>query len=260
MAALALALLAPFILTQTLEAQAAPLDSADELVAQIRAGGRPAPEAFDYQGTARMVRFDPGQPASRGAEKLLALAKEIEAEATDVTYSHSTSVSRRRGRYHFDCSGMMNWMLERVAPKALETINRERPVASSYVRVIESAPTDRHRKGWQRVEFLADVRPGDIFAWRRPANWPKGGNTGHVGIVAAEPEPVPHIANAYVIRVYDSTQYAHQDDAREADEATGFGTGTILFMGDDQGRPIGYGWYGSDSGGWYRTDVVFGRL
>lgn len=197
--------------------------------------------------------------ATKAATKLLELADAIDRSRTDTAYSHATKVRRKQGIYHFDCSGMINWMLERVAPTALASVGRERPVASSYVRVIEKAPTDRARRGWQRIAQIDDVRPGDLFAWRRPASWPKGGNTGHVGIVLARPEPVPHLVDAYVVRILDSTRWAHQYDSRDEGE-TGFGTGTILVMTDGAGKAIGYGWHGSASRSWNETDVVFGRV
>ncbi len=204
---------------------------------------------------------DPEQypPATRAATKLLELADGIDRSRTDTVYSHATRVRRKQGIYHFDCSGMINWMLDRVAPKALAKVGRERPVASSYVRVIENAPTDQARSGWQRIAEIEQVRPGDLFAWRRPPSWPKGGNTGHVGIVLAKPERVPELADAYVVRILDSTRWAHQYDSRDEGE-TGFGTGTILIMTDGAGQPIGYGWHGSASRGWNETDVVFGRI
>jgi hypothetical protein len=215
---------------------------------------RPEPTSFAGSSGAAST-----QPATASARKLLELADEIDRTRTDTLYSHATKVRRKQGIYHFDCSGMMNWMLERVAPTALAKLGRERPVASSYVRVIEAAPTDRAKRGWQRVAHIDDVRPGDVFAWRRPADWPKGGNTGHVGIVLAQPEPVPEWPDAYVVRILDSTRYQHQYDSRGEGE-TGFGTGTILFMTDGAGQGIGYGWHGSASRGWFETPIVFGRL
>ncbi|WP_146156415.1 hypothetical protein [Enhygromyxa salina] len=225
------------------------------------ASTRPGPEPFTYTSEARggAVQWDPGAPATKATEKLLDLAEAIDDTRTDTTYSHSTRVRRKEGLYHFDCSGMLNWMLARVDKKALETLDRERPVAATYVRTIQKAPTTRARRGWQQVADIEDVEPGDLFSWRRPPNWPKGGNTGHVGIVIARPAPVAHIENAYLVRVIDSTRYKHQDDTRGPDE-TGFGMGTILFMTDDDRHPIGYAWHGADSSGFYRTDVAFGRI
>lgn len=228
---------------------------------------RPAPESFTL--IAEMgehdvtsvdgVAWDPGTPATRASQRLLELAQQIDATRTDTIYSHATKVRRKEGIYHFDCSGMINWMLERVDERALEAIGRDRPVASSYVRTIQKAPTTRARNGWQRIADIENVEPGDLFAWRRPDDWPKGGNTGHIGIVIARPLKVPNIEGAYVVRVIDSTRWRHQDDTR-ADDETGFGMGTILFMTDADRVPIGYAWHGSDSSGFYRTDVVFGRI
>ncbi|MFV8751121.1 hypothetical protein ACNOYE_11305 [Nannocystaceae bacterium ST9] len=234
------------------------------LSAQTQTDDRPPPTPFAERERGlvdSLIAPDPelAAPATKAAGKLLDLADEIDRTRKDTVYSHATHVRRSKGRYHFDCSGMMNWMLERVAPKALAALGRERPVASSYVRVIEKSPTDQAKRGWQRIAEVEDVRPGDVFAWRRPPSWPKGGNTGHVGIVLAKPEPVPEFADAYVVRILDSTRWAHQYDSRGEGE-TGFGTGTILIMTDGAGSAIGYGWHGSASRGWNETDVVFGRI
>jgi cell wall-associated NlpC family hydrolase len=228
------------------------------------ANERPPPTPFLERPTTLVDHFAPpdpehARPATKAAAALIELADTIDRTRTDTAYSHATRVRRKQGIYHFDCSGMINWMLERVAPTALAKVGRERPVASSYVRVIENAPTDRAKRGWQRIADIEDVRPGDLFAWRRPASWPKGGNTGHVGIVLAKPEPVPELVDAYVVRILDSTRWAHQYDSRSEDE-TGFGTGTILVMTDGAGKGIGYGWHGTASRGWNETDVVFGRI
>jgi hypothetical protein len=238
----------------------------NSLTAVTASTARPAPEAFtiiaDAEGADPVEAaptWDLGTPATRASKKLLELAQQIDATATDVSYSHATKVRRKDGIYHFDCSGMINWMLERVDEEALEALGRERPVASTYVRTIQKAPTTRARNGWQRIADIEHVEPGDLFAWKRPENWPKGGNTGHIGIVIARPAKVPHIEGAYLVRVIDSTRWQHQDDTR-ADDETGFGMGTILFMTDADRQPIGYAWHGADSSGFYRTDVVFGRV
>jgi hypothetical protein len=236
----------------------------ESLTAVVSSSTRPPPEAFTLTAEADIdslasTTWDVGTPATRASRRLLELAEEIDATRTDTVYSHATKVRRKDGLYHFDCSGMINWMLERVNERALEAVGRDRPVASSYVRTIQKAPTTRARDGWQRIADIENVEPGDLFAWRRPDNWPKGGNTGHIGIVIARPAKVPHIEGAYLVRVIDSTRWQHQDDTR-ADDETGFGMGTILFMTDADRAPIGYAWHGIDSSGFYRTDVVFGRI
>jgi len=225
------------------------------------AQSRPEPTPFASTDQARQapVQWPPGEPATRASRALLELSATIDATRTDTSYAHRTTVRRAQGVYHFDCSGMINWMLARASKTALATLDRERPVAASYVRVISKAPTAKARGGWQQIASIHDLEPGDIFAWRRPKHWPKSDNSGHVGIVITRPAPVPHLVNAYVVRIVDSTRWRHQDDTRAHDE-DGFGMGTILFVTDDSGGPIGYGWHGSDSSGYHETDIVFGRV
>lgn len=222
---------------------------------------RPAPTPFTTTGPARRgpVHWPAGNPATRASAALIELAETIEATRTHTIYSHRTKVRREQGIYQFDCSGMVNWMLARASKTALATLDRERPVAASYVRVIRKAPTSKARGGWQQIATIEQVESGDIFAWRRPPSWPKTGTTGHVGLVLGPPVPVPHLANAYLVRIIDSTRWRHQDDTRGPGE-DGFGVGTIMVVTDDSGQPIGYGWHGSDSAGYYETDIVFGRV
>lgn len=258
---LALALLTS-TLASTLASTQQPAQVLDELAPIVRsANDWPAPEPFTLTGLPPdpHARFDPGSAQTKAATKLLDIVARIDQTRTDVAYTHSTRVRRKDGVYHFDCSGMLNWMLASASKRALETLDRERPVAATYVRTILAAPTTRARDGWQQIADIENVEPGDLFAWKRPANWPKGGNTGHVGIVIAKPLALPDIEGAYLVRVIDSTRWKHQDDSRGADE-TGFGMGTILFMTDAQRRPIGYAWAGIHSSGFYRTDVAFGRV
>jgi cell wall-associated NlpC family hydrolase len=237
------------------------VDAVEAEAVLARVASRPPPEPVEETGQRRAsrVRFEVGEPATKRAEKLLALVEKIDQTRVDTEYTHVTKVHRSEGLYHFDCSGMMNWMLKRVSKKALEALERDRPVAATYVKVIERAPTKRARDGWRRVADIEEVEPGDIFAWRRPTDWPKQGASGHVGIVVAPPEPLPHIENGYAVRVLDSTRWKHEDDTRAEDE-TGWGRGNLLIVTDDDRHPIGYGWHGSSSTGFYRTSVVFGRL
>jgi hypothetical protein len=155
-------------------------------------------------------------------------------------YQHSTKVRADDGVYHWDCSGMTGWILRRAAPAAFRRLGRGRPVARDFVSVIERAPTDRARAGWQRIAHIADVMPGDVFAWRRPRGLPSK-NTGHVGIVLDRPLPVPGLPGGWAVRIADSSSFTHQDDSRRDDPDGGFGIGSITFLVDaddaDRVRP-----------------------
>jgi hypothetical protein len=204
------------------------------------------------------------EPATSAAERVVSRIESINASMTATKYQHWTRVRRKDGYYAWDCSGMMNWILKRDAPRAFGALGRGRPVARSYWQVIRKAPEDRTRRGWRRIADIRDVRPGDVFAWRRPPYWPKGGNTGHVGIVVEAPAAVTSGrfagTNAFTVRVVDATSLPHQKDTREPDGDGGFGFGTLLFVADESGHALAYGWFGARSRGVIPTDIEFGRV
>jgi hypothetical protein len=203
-------------------------------------------------------------PGTRATGKILARIDRIHDTLLTTRYRHVTVVRPSEGHYAWDCSGMANWILRRAAPRAFAAIGRKRPVAASYWRVIDRAPASAPRNGWQQIEDIHEVRPGDVFAWRRPPNlWPPSANTGHVGFVIAAPRRVTDerlaAVEAFTVRVVDATSLPHGDDTRDPEGEGGFGFGTLLFVTDDTGRARAYGWFGMRSRGVIPTDIVFGR-
>jgi hypothetical protein len=201
----------------------------------------------------------PPPASSPAAERVVALLAEIQGSLTETVYQHATDVDAAAGVYRWDCSGMAAWVLRRAARGAMRAIVRERPVARDFVRAIEAAPIGRSRGGWQRLGHIEEVRPGDLFAWRRPRGFPSR-NTGHVGFVVNAPAPVPGLPGGYAVRIADATSRAHQDDTRAADPDGGFGLGTLVFLTDGEGHGTHYGWYGTESEGFVVTPIVFGRV
>jgi hypothetical protein len=203
---------------------------------------------------------EPAPPAqTRAGRAILELLATVQRSMRETRYQHQTVVRERDGVYLWDCSGMAAWVLRRAAPVAMRRITRARPVARDFVRAIEQAPTERAVAGWQRIERLADARPGDLFAWRRPRGFPSR-NTGHVGFVVDRPLPVVGMPGAYAARVADATSLGHQDDTRADDADGGFGLGTLVFLTDEVGRGVGYGWLGTQSQGYVVTPIVIGRV
>src|SRR5690554_1488857 len=115
-------ILAPTLATP--DAAVDPTPAATQTKTQTKASKRPAPEPLTYIGEPHRgpVPWVAGEPATRAGKKLLALAETIENTRTDTIYSHRTKVRRKAGIYHFDCSGMINWMLARVSKRALATL------------------------------------------------------------------------------------------------------------------------------------------
>lgn len=221
-----------------------------ELGAQ--AGAEPEPDATREP--------DPRlRPATRAARKLLDLQAAVRSSLTYTAYRHRTKIDRSEGVYVWDCSAMVGWFLRKAAPEARKAMNKGRPVARDFHRQIARAPTRRPRQGWQRLRHIEDVRPGDLFAWVRPPDFPSR-NTGHTGFALAPAEPVPGLPGAYTLRILDATSLPHDEDTRDPDGEGGIGEGTILFLVGEDGRGVGYGWFGRRSRGVIATDIVFGRV
>jgi hypothetical protein len=178
---------------------------------------------------------------------------------TESEYSYGLSVNEQRGVYRFDCSGMVQWVLRRSAPIAASTMAHglpQRPLARDFQRRIARAPRDRERGGWRRIARIADLAPGDVVAWVKPAEIDSP-NTGHVAFVLLPPALAPGYENAYLVRIADSSRLLHDDDTRVG--RSGFGFGTILLVADpDNGVPTAYGWVGLR---WraFETAIALGR-
>lgn len=201
----------------------------------------------------------PPPAATAAAARVLAVVETIHATATASSYQHQTRVREADGVYDWDCSGMTAWILRRAAPTAWRALARGRPVARDFAARIARSPTDRPRAGWQRIARIEDVRPGDVFAWRRPRGLPSK-NTGHVGFVVDQPIAVPGLRGGWLVRIADSTSSRHQDDTRAGDADGGFGIGAITVLVDGDGRATHYGWAGTRSEVYVVTPVVFGRV
>lgn len=199
-------------------------------------------------------------PATDAAARVLAVLDDVRTNLRDTRYQHTTVVNESLGRYRWDCSGMADWVLGKARlRRARAALQRSRPVARTFFETIRRAPTERSARGWERLTRIEDARPGDVFAWLRPPDWPRR-NTGHVGFVVAAPRRVNAWPGAYVVRIADATSVPHQDDTRDGTHAEGgYGEGTILWM-TDAGRALGYGWHGIHSRGWVETEALFGRL
>lgn len=200
-----------------------------------------------------------GEPQSRAARKILKLFDKLFTTMKQTRYQHRTVVRRRQGIFLWDCSGMAAWILKRTAPLARTALTRERPVARDFYHVIRRAPTRRAKGGWRRLKHIADARPGDVFAWIRPPNFPSR-NTGHVGFVVDTPRPVPEIPGAYAVKIIDATSFPHEDDTRSPEGEGGMGIGTLLFLTDGNGHATAYGWLGTASRGVVETTILFGRV
>lgn len=204
--------------------------------------------------------LEPLPPATETAGRVVDLLQRVMREQRSARYQHRLYVRERRGVYHWDCSGMVSWVIRRAAPHAGRAIGGDRTSARGIYRLINRAPYGRTRGGWEQIGSIDQVRPGDVFAWRTPPGSPSR-HTGHTGFALERPRSVSGLRHAYAIRIADSVVGPHQDDTRPRNGTTGgLGSGVMVFLTDGQGHATHYGWHGTRTLGYMRTPVLFGRL
>lgn len=210
-----------------------------------------------------MVVAPPGSvavpaPGPQENAQIVATLDAVESNLRTSGYDHATSVDEAAGRYDFDCSGMVQWVLGKTYPNALRGVGPGRLRAIDFARAITRAPAAGQRMGWRRIPRLADALPGDVIAWEKP-RIVKSANTGHVAFIVEVPREQKGASGRYLVRITDASSFNHQDDTRHG--RAGFGTGTIAVSTDPaSGRGIGFGWHGSDSRFFYPTSIMVGRV
>jgi hypothetical protein len=209
----------------------------------------------------------PAKPAAQGKRpvaprRVVEVIEKIQRTMVTSKYQHVTRVRTKAGEYFFDCSGMAVWILKRSAPGALKTVGRpngRRPLARHFFNTIAKIEPGRRKGAWHRLENIASAGPGDVLAWIRP-KWFPSKSTGHVAFILDAPRPNPGPVPGLLFRIADASKFRHEDDTRKRGE-TGFGIGTLLVPTDHRGRPLGYGWVGSETeSDWVvPTELVIGR-
>jgi hypothetical protein len=173
-------------------------------------------------------------------------ARELSAMRS-TNYTHTVDVDEASGAFDYDCSGFVDYALDRVLPghfRELEAATVARPLAQSFVTYFTgdaySLPAD-----WQRVAKVADLAPGDIVAWLAvPDDF---GDTGHVMIVRNPARADATLPGAYDVDIWDSTVDVHgTSDSRignvSANDQTGLGTATVVLYTDPSGAPTNHSW------------------
>src|SRR4051794_12748540 len=89
---------------------------------------------------------DAPRPPKTPAVRILDEAERIAARVKESTYSHTTHVDESVGVYDVDCSGLLDLILERVAPRQLEHVRtrrkKGRPLALQFYEEFAESPTD----------------------------------------------------------------------------------------------------------------------
>ncbi|MFD1528130.1 hypothetical protein [Pseudonocardia aurantiaca] len=177
-------------------------------------------------------------------------------------YQHKTEVNEQEGKYFYDCSGFLDYALERSKPNALQALHvnarSKRPLAEDFVHHLQKAGKGGTGGPWQSVGTVAELRPGNVIAWLTAPDSDTD-NTGHVMVVDGRPVQNPQRPNEWLVKIIDSTKSPHADDSR-AKGTTGLGTGTVGLIVNRSGEPVGYYWRGGVSTVAKHTEVALGRV
>ncbi len=192
-----------------------------------------------------------------GSTLLLAEAERELARMNSSGYTHRTSVDEENGIYNYDCSGFVGYALNRADPCAFDVLLHDRPDTGNFYYHIIGFGTVPGSGGWMRVLLPRDLRPGDLIVW--PRDQSDEGSSGHIMIVAGNPNENPKREGELLVRVIDSTTSRHADDTRGAGE-TGLGEGTVGIMTDSAGQATGYFWRGGESRTLQETEMAFARI
>jgi hypothetical protein len=225
-------------------------------------GGAGPGEGSDDGGifdTDASVPDDDGGGSTAGYIRLLAEAQRILSTVKSTTYQHATDINETTHTFNVDCSGFLDYVMSRAVPDAfsqLQGATQTRPVAQSYVSWVSSLGQPVGR--WHRVTRAADIVPGDIIAWTKPADVVST-DTGHVMIVAGAPMKAG--TNLLTVLVIDSANSGHgMADMRTINKSSGVGEGTVALMTDASGAPNGYHWSDESVSKPETTTVVLAHL
>jgi|MudIll2142460700_1097286.scaffolds.fasta_scaffold178235_2 hypothetical protein len=181
-------------------------------------------------------------PETQVERDLLGQAMHVFQSMRSTAYTHTTTIDATAGKFEFDCSGFVGYVLAQSQPRALAELRgatKKRPLAKHFVAFFQNLP---EASAWRPIQRAADLGPGDLIAWLKPADVVTK-NTGHVMIVRARPRRDPKHPDIWVVPIIDSTAVPHgKSDSRKRTGATGLGTGEVLLVVDDAGAPVGYRW------------------
>jgi hypothetical protein len=201
--------------------------------------------------------------ATPGRLRLLDAAEHVLSVMKLSRYQHVTQVDEANGIYNFDCSGFVDYLLQKTLPDALAVIkyhpNRlNRPYHQDYYHFFASSGLIDNSGEWRTVQDPSNLLPGDVIAWLKP-NESNYSGTGHVMIVKSNPTVDSKQSNEINVQIIDSTRSHHAFDSR-VNGANGVGTGTISLVLNTTGSSVGFRWSDGQSTRTEYTRIAFGEL
>jgi len=224
--------------------------------------GRPVAFPESARPCALMAKFEacggqaaPNLPARNVIEGLC----RVLLNARHSSYSLRGRVVPEDGRYELSGSGLVRYLLRLTNERHYWAVpvspGKLRPYAPDFHEFIAGlSAVARGDVGWQRIERLADAKPGDLIAWVPLAADTR--RVGHIVIVVGFPRM--EAEGQFHVKVADSARSPHGEDTRRRGQS-GIGVGLMWFSMDERGRAKGYRWSRPD-GPLKVASIAVGRL
>jgi len=201
-------------------------------------------------------------------------------DMTCTEYTHQYQFAPPK-YYYLDCVGFTGYATEKADPTAWASVASDLHIAAGFVptpvnfeQFFNDLPTSP-QAGWQAVDGVSGIQPGDILAWQ-PAlsnGQPNLAGTGHSVMPLTAPVAVPGSdGTRWELVIMDSTAGGHgPDDTRKPDDPlsernapilttsgqvqpSGLGIGTIALDTTPAGEVTGVEWNVGDP----PESIVFG--
>jgi hypothetical protein len=200
------------------------------------------------------------KPVPAKQASVLDQAMHVFHSARSTEYTHKTTVDEDEGKFEFDCSGFVGYVLAKSQPTALAELRgatKRRPLAKDFVEFFQNLPAG---SPWHKIERAQDLVPGDMIAWLKPDDVTTK-NTGHVMIVRGAPVRDPDYTDVWAVPIIDSTAVPHgKGDSRKDTGVTGLGTGEVLLVVDEHDMPVGYRWSRGTKATLHKTTIALAGL
>lgn len=148
----------------------------------------------------------------------------------------------QRGIYMLDCSGYVDNLLNKSAPRAYSTLAQwsgsYKPNSEHYYNFFNRIANQGGYDSWDVVENTKALQPGDILVFRYKNGRGKS-RGGHVMLVMGK--QLIENSDVVKVRVADSAETGHSADTRGSHSGIGIGT-LLLKINPNTGRPYAFAW------------------
>jgi hypothetical protein len=111
-------------------------------------------------------------PETTVERDVLGSAMHVFGSMKSTAYTHKTTIDAPSGKFEFDCSGFVGYVLAQSQPRALAELRmatKKRPLAKHFVTFFQNLPAE---SAWRKIATTSDCRassaPSNAWSQRAP--------------------------------------------------------------------------------------------